>query len=175
MVQVTDKRPDGTAVAVEERQNGSLRTVVEKATTSEVFDLCTPYLLQGRTTDVRSRTDLMTVTVKVYAEGGENGMHAHMDEDHTFVVLEGEAEFHLETDENSRRLTRYQGVMIPKGAHYWFQACGDENLVMLRVGASASGFKQHARMTPDGREIPGDSLENKTVARIEKPGAGFGA
>jgi mannose-6-phosphate isomerase-like protein (cupin superfamily) len=175
MTQVMVTRPDGTNVAVEEEQNGSMRRVVEKAATSEVFDLCSPYLLQGRTTDVRSRTDLMTVTVKVYAEGGENGMHAHMDEDHTFIVLEGEAEFHLDSDENTKRLTRYQGVMIPKGAAYWFQALGDENLVMVRIGASESGFQRHARRTPDGREIPGDSAENKTVARVEKPGPGFGS
>ena len=175
MVQVSDRRPDGTSVAVNEQLNGSIRSVAEAASTSEVFDICTPYLLQGRTTDVRSRTDIMTVTIKVYAEGGENAMHAHQDEDHTFVVLEGEAEFHLDTDENTKRLTRYQAVMIPKGANYWFQARGDENLVMLRVGASPTGFKSHARMTPDGKEIPVASLENKTVERIEKPGPGFGA
>ena len=173
MVQVIDTRPDGTSVTVEEQQNGSLRTVVEKAASSEVFDLRSPYLLQGRTTDVRSRTDLMTITVKVYAEGGENAMHAHLDEDHSFIVLEGEAEFHLDTDENVVRLTRHQGVMIPKRATYWFLARGDENLVMLRVGASDTGFRP-TRVTPDGHDIPGNSAANKTVARIEKPGPGFG-
>ncbi len=132
----------------------------------EVFDLRSPYLLQGRTTDVRTKTELMRVAVKVYAGGGENAMHAHGHEDHTFVVLEGEAEFHLGTDENAVRVGRYQGVMLPKHAPYWFEAVGDENLVMLRVGTSDNGF-QHIHIQTDGRTIAGDSPENKTVERIE--------
>ena len=55
----TDTRPDGTTVTVQRRPDGSWREVVQQATTGEVFDLRTPYLLQGRTTDVRSRSKLM--------------------------------------------------------------------------------------------------------------------
>ena len=147
---------------------------IETEQASEVYDLRTPYLEQGRTTDVRARTDLMTVTVKVYAEGGENAMHHHTHEDHSFIVLEGEATFHLETDDNPKVVRRYEGVMLPKGANYWFQSTGEGNLVMVRVGALYPGAGI-GRLTPDGRDIPGDSLENKTVERIERPGRGFGA
>ncbi|MEA2642667.1 MAG: hypothetical protein QOF51_4061 [Chloroflexota bacterium] len=146
---------------------------IETKQKAEVFNLRTPYLDQGRTTDVRARTDLMTITAKVYAEGGENGMHHHTHEDHAFIVLEGEATFHLETDENTRVVRRYEGVMLPKGANYWFQSTGDENLVMVRVGATYPGAPT-GRLTPDGRDIPGDSPENKQVPRIERPGKGFG-
>jgi mannose-6-phosphate isomerase-like protein (cupin superfamily) len=168
-----DERPDGSIVRVERRPDGSWRSVVEQATAGEVFDLRTPYLQQGRTTDVRSKSALMQVSVKVYAGGGENVMHAHGHEDHTFVVLEGAADFHLGTDEHVVRVKRYQGVMLPKHASYWFQAVGDENLVMLRVGASDNGF-QRSRVAPDGHTIAGDSAENKTVERIERPNAYFG-
>lgn len=146
---------------------------IETKQAAEVFNLRTPYLEQGRTTDVRARTDLMTVTMKVYAEGGENAMHHHPHEDHSFIVLEGEATFHLETDDNTRVARRYEGVMLPKGVDYWFQSTGDGNLVMIRVGAYYPGIKAE-RLTPEGRSIPGDSLENKTVERIERPGRGFG-
>jgi len=153
------------------------------ASAAQVFDLRTPYLIQGRTTDMRSRTDLLTITMKVYAEGGENAMHCHPYEDHTFIVVEGQATFHLGSDENVRVLDKYEGVMLPKGAFYWFESSGNENLVMIRAGASdgkpASGLATDGvpvgRMTPDGRSIPGDSAENKTVARVERPGPGFGA
>lgn len=140
---------------------------------AEVFNLKTPYLKQGRTTDIRARTDLMTVTMKVYAEGGENGMHNHPHEDHSFIVLEGEATFHIETDDNMKVVRRYEGIMLPKRTNYWFQSTGDQNLVMIRVGAFYPGEKP-GRLTPDGRDIPGDSLENKQIERIERPGAGFG-
>src|SRR5678815_2366302 len=102
---------------------------------AQVFDLRTPYLDQGRTTDLRSKTDLMTIIMKVYAEGGENGMHNHPHEDHSFMVLEGEAVFHIETDDNTKHVGRYEGIMLPKGVNYWFQSTGGENLVMIRVGA----------------------------------------
>jgi mannose-6-phosphate isomerase-like protein (cupin superfamily) len=146
---------------------------VETRQASSVFNLRTPYLEQGRTTDVRAKTDLMTVTVKVYAEGGENAMHHHTHEDHTFIVLEGEATFYLESDDNAKVVRRYEGVMLPKGANYWFKSSGEGNLVMARVGAIYPDAP-HGRLTPDGRDIPGGSEENKSVERIERPGRGFG-
>jgi len=150
---------------------------------TQVFDLRTPYLDQGRTTDVRAKTDLMTVTVKVYAEGGENAMHCHPYEDHTFIVIEGQATFHLDTDDNARVVNKYEGVMLPKGAFYWFESSGDQNLVMIRAGANhprpapdaCDGSEPVTRMTPGGLPIPGDSPENKSVERVERPGLGFGS
>jgi len=140
---------------------------------AEVFNLRTPYLEQGRTTDIRARTDLMTITMKVYAEGGENAMHNHPHEDHSFMVLEGEATFHIETDDNVKVVGRYEGILLPKDVNYWFQSSGDQNLVMIRVGAIYPGSKV-GRLTPDGRDIPGGSEENKSVPRIERTGKGFG-
>ena len=148
-------------------------TTATRNKTAQIYDMRTPYLDQGRTTDIRAMTDLTTVMVKVYAEGGENGMHHHPNEDHTFLVLEGEATFRLETDDNTVVLKKYEGVMLPKGANYWFQSSGDINLVMARFGANDSG-QPIARLTPDGEEIPGDSEANKEVERIERAGPGFG-
>ncbi len=142
-------------------------------TTAQVYDLRTPYLSQGRTTALRAKTDLTTVMVKVYAEGGENGMHNHPNEDHSFLVLEGEATFRLETDDNTVVVGKWEGIMLPKHANYWFQSSGGVNHVMVRFGANDSG-KPTGRLTPDGREIPGDSMENKETERIERSGPGFG-
>lgn len=151
-------------------------------TDAQVFDLRTPYLAQGRTTDVRARTDLMTVTIKVYAEGGENAMHSHPYEDHAFIVVEGQATFHLGSDDNVKAVNKYEGVMLPKGSFYRFESSGSENLVMIRTGATTPLPARDAcdasepvrRITPSGRPIPGDSPENKSVERIEAPGRGFG-
>ena len=147
---------------------------VETKQAAEVFNLRTPYLEQGRTTDIRARTDRMTITAKVYAEGGENAMHHHLHEDHAFIVLEGEGTFFLESDDNAKVVRQYEGVMLPVGANYWFKSTGGQNLVMVRVGAIYPEAK-HGRLTPDGRDIPGDSEANKTVERIERPGTWFGA
>lgn len=146
---------------------------VETKQEAAVFNLRTPYLKQGRTTDLRARTELLTITAKVYAQGGENGMHHHPHEDHSFIVLEGQATFHIETDDDVRVVNRYEGIMLPKKTNYWFMSSGSENLVMVRVGAVYPGA-QSGRLTPEGHEIPGDSPENKEVPRIELPGKGFG-
>ena len=88
------------------------------ATRAQIFNLTTPYLLQGITSDERARTELLTVLIKVYASGGENRLHAHVHEDHSFIVLEGEATFHFDGEDNVRLLKPYEGVMLPKGTYY---------------------------------------------------------
>ena len=146
-----------------------------KTEVAQVFNLKTPYLKSGRTTENRSRTDNLTVTIKVYAEGGENAMHHHTDEDHAFVILEGEATFYVETDDNVKIVKQYEGIMLPRGVNYWFNSSGDRNLVLLRVGASLGDRGRLGRLRPDGIPLPADSEENKRGVRIELPGKGFGA
>ena len=87
-------------------------TLPAAATRAQIFNLTTPYLRQGITSDERARSELLTVLVKVYASGGENRMHAHVHEDHSFIVLEGEATFHFDGADNTRVLKPYEGVML---------------------------------------------------------------
>ncbi|MEE8517578.1 MAG: cupin domain-containing protein [Dehalococcoidia bacterium] len=134
-------------------------------------------LSQGRTTDVLARTDMTIVTAKVYAEGGENALHAHAHQDHGFFVVAGEATFHDE-DDNLTVVGPYDGILLPAGAYYWFQSSGEGNLVMLRFSSelSSNGGRERAddRMGIGGKPLPGNSIENKTVERIPAPGQFFG-
>jgi hypothetical protein len=114
--------------------------------------------------------------MKVCAKDGENAMHNHPHEDHSFIVLEGEAVFYIESDDNVKVVRRYEGIMLPKKVNYWFHSAGDQNLVMIRVGAFYPGEKP-GRLTPEGQDIPGNSLENRRGVdrkRIERPGTWFG-
>lgn len=70
---------------------------------------------------------------KVYSRGGENALHAHLQEDHAFFVLQGAVEFSF-GDGSTERAQKFEGVMIPKGTMYKFEAQGGENLIMLRMG-----------------------------------------
>jgi mannose-6-phosphate isomerase-like protein (cupin superfamily) len=150
---------------------------IETKTTAQVFDLRTPYLQQGITSEYRAQTDLLTVLIKVYSEGGENRMHAHQQEDHSFIVLEGEATFHLGNEDGTQEQVQvvrpYEGVMLPKGAFYWFQSSGEGNLVMLRVGASLPGTP-HGALYPDGEQKSRDQEPTARLERIVAPGPGFG-
>src|SRR5579862_1006961 len=92
-----------------------------------MFGLKAQLLDQGRTMDLLAKTDLMWAHIKVYAEGGENGLHTHDHEDHYFFVLAGEATFHTGVEETKRKVEKYQGILVPKGAFYRFESSGDEN------------------------------------------------
>lgn len=113
----------------------------ETPTDDGVFSLRTELLKQGITTDTRARTDHLRVTIKVYADGGENLMHSHNHEDHAFVVLSGQATFRVGTEDNVKVLNEWEGIMLPKDTEYLFTSTGpDGRLVMLRIGAAIPGI-----------------------------------
>lgn len=139
------------------------------------YSLKTPYMKQGRVTQLVAGTANMWIHTKVNAEGGENAVHCHLDEDHSFVVLEGEMSVFDEKG-NEMRLEKYQGVMIPKGAYYRYLNTGDGNLVVLRIGCGINAKPQggdEMRIRPDGKPLPAYTAENKTVPAIEMPGKFF--
>ena len=140
-----------------------------------VFSLKAQMLDQGRTDTVLAATEDLSVRLKVYASGGENGLHAHVDEDHVFVILQGSARF-FGPDEEEVDLSANQGIMMPKGMLYRFFATStDECLVMLRIGTP--NFQKQAkndRIDRNGKPMGGDSKANKKVPVVFKNGVYFG-
>ena len=108
----------------------------EAAVKPHVFSLKTPMVSSGTIDNFVAETDLMRLSVKIYAEGGENFLHTHTTEDHWFVVLDGEATFR-DPWEHSITLKQHQGIMLPRGCYYMFTNSGDHPLVMLRCGATS--------------------------------------
>jgi mannose-6-phosphate isomerase-like protein (cupin superfamily) len=136
---------------------------------TQLFSLRTPYMKQGRITQLVAETENMWIHTKINFEGGENEIHTHLDEDHSFIVLEGQMSVFDEKG-NELKVGKYQGVMIPKGAYYRYLNTGPENLVVIRVGAGVKGQKQggqEMRVRPDGKPLVASSEENKTVPPIE--------
>lgn len=96
-----------------------------------------PQLLEhGKTSTRLVRTDHLNSGVQVVAGGGETNLHAHSSQDEIWFVLEGEAAFYTEGDRLVAHLGKHQGLLIPHGAAYWFESSSDDNLVILRFGAS---------------------------------------
>jgi mannose-6-phosphate isomerase-like protein (cupin superfamily) len=136
---------------------------------AQKFSLRTPYMKQGRITQLVAETENMRIHTKINYEGGENEIHTHLNEDHSFIVLEGQMSVFDEKG-NELKIEKYQGVMLPKGAYYRYLNTGKENLVVLRIGAGIKGKAQGSvatRVRPDGKPLPADSEENKTVPPIE--------
>jgi mannose-6-phosphate isomerase-like protein (cupin superfamily) len=134
--------------------------LVQNSPDPQVYRVKTQLLSKGRTKELLAKTpDGMTVWIKCYAQGGENALHAHPGEDHTFVILMGKARFFGKDGEISE-LGRNEGIMIPRGAFYRFESCGDEPLVLLRIGTENEKLPV-PRIDPQGEPLPGKSKANK--------------
>jgi mannose-6-phosphate isomerase-like protein (cupin superfamily) len=142
---------------------------------ASAFKLRAQLLDQGRSETVLAAMANLTVRLKVYASGGENVLHAHSNEDHVFIILQGAAEFH---DEGGllASLGPNEGVSLPKGKPYRFHASSPEPLVMLRIGSpNESALGLEGRIGTDGEPMAGDSPQNKAgSARVFRPGAFYG-
>ena len=109
-----------------------------------------PQLLDaGNTEEPLAVADHLWVKIKVYAKGGENKLHAHPHQDHSFIVLDGRARFHGPRGEE-RELGRNDGIMLPAGSYYWFETISEEPLVILRLGATTGDGHPDARTMDDG-------------------------
>jgi mannose-6-phosphate isomerase-like protein (cupin superfamily) len=122
---------------------------------------------QGRTNQVLGATRHMNVVLKTYASGGENELHAHSNEDHLFVVMQGEAVFYGPRNE-TREVAKNDCVLVPANSYYWFIAKEDaEPLVMLRVGAAIDPDTDVlARIDAEGKPFDGYSEKNKEVPYV---------
>jgi mannose-6-phosphate isomerase-like protein (cupin superfamily) len=119
----------------------------EAAVKPEVISLRTQMVSQGFTRVLLAETDNSTFRIHCYGpKSGENGLHSHIDEDHVFVVLQGEAQFY-DLDGALPVLKKHQALMLPKGCFYSFANETDDPLVMIRFGASD-------KKLPEGRLDP---------------------
>jgi mannose-6-phosphate isomerase-like protein (cupin superfamily) len=155
-------------------QSSVARDSQQDAARPEFFRMRAQLPSQGRQDTPLAKTGHMTVILKTYAACGENELHAHPNEDHVFVVLQGRVEFHGPGGE-LRAIGQHEGVLLPAGTFYWFKAQGEEPLVMIRIGALAGeGGDIYHRINIKGLSMAGDSKENKEVPLILRDGAWFG-
>lgn len=139
----------------------------------QIVQLRTQLVSEGHTRHLLAETDLMTLRIHCYAPGiGENALHAHMKEEHIFLVLQGEAEFITgKGGERVINVGKHQGIVLPAGCYYQFRNCSDAPLVMARIGASTE--KQDTRLNPDGTPIPGRTHEQGAAQPVLIEGAFF--
>ena len=140
----------------------AMAKMAEKKTPS-FFHIRAQLPIQGRTNQVLGASPYMNVVLKTYASGGENEIHAHTNEDHVFVILQGAATFFGPRGER-REAAKNDCVLVPAGALYSFHACEGEPLVMLRVGAAIDPTTDVlARVDEHGAPFDGYSEKNKEV------------
>jgi mannose-6-phosphate isomerase-like protein (cupin superfamily) len=121
----------------------------EKKTAIKVFTFLDDDIRAGEGDINLPGSDELSGVIKRYAAGGENRMHSHPTEDHTFYVLEGEGTFHLDNDANVLLVGRNEAVHIPRGSSYWFESSGAEKLIILRTGTQLGSDR-----IIDGKLVP---------------------
>lgn len=132
-------------------------------TAPTVFNVAGQLLARGRTDTPLAATEDLSIRLKIYAEGGENELHAHPGEDHSFIVLQGQVRF-FDPDGEETVLGANQGIMLPRGNMYWFTAIEGEPLVMLWIGSpNYQKLPEIDRTDADGNPMRGDSKKNKSV------------
>ncbi|MCH8916559.1 MAG: cupin domain-containing protein [Alphaproteobacteria bacterium] len=123
----------------------------EDAVKPKFFTMAAQLLDAGNTETPLAVGEHLWLKIKVYAKGGENKLHAHPYQDHSFIVLDGRARFHGPRGEQ-RELARNDGIFLPAGSYYWFETIAEEPLVLLRVGAVMAPDKHpDTRITADGQ------------------------
>jgi mannose-6-phosphate isomerase-like protein (cupin superfamily) len=137
-----------------------------KTPPAETFKLRIQLLDEGSRSEMLSDTGNLKIKIRCYAAGGgENAMHAHHGQDHSFVVLQGQARFYGPQGE-VRDLGRNDGIMLPSGCYYCFENAGTEPLVVLRIESiTKDGGDPNVRLGMHGQQIEPHAVENNR----EKP------
>lgn len=144
----------------------------DKKIAPQIVQLKTQLVSQGHTRKLLAETELTTLRIHCYAPGvGENSLHAHLNEDHIFIVLDGTALFSALEGEIAR-VTKHQAIVLPKGCFYQFSNCAGVPLVMARFGASVEMADK--RIAPDGTPLAGRSSEKGYVEPVLIENAYFG-
>ena len=98
-----------------------------------------PQLLEsGKTVRALANSGAISCGVQVIAGGGETNLHAHKGNDAIWFVLQGAASFYTTEDRLVATVNKHEGLLIPREVPYWFESASEENLVILRFGASVA-------------------------------------
>ncbi len=104
------------------------------------------------------RSDILRGSVQVVREGGETNLHYHTKIDSLWMVLKGRARFYGPGEVVMGEFGPHEGVLIPRGARYWFESTGEEDLELLQVSAfSEAGAEKSGRTDASPRKRPRDA------------------
>ena len=81
------------------------------------------------------RSDIIRGVVQIWKKGGENNLHYHAGTDSLWMVLRGKARFYGPGDKLIGEFGPHDGVIMPRGARYWFENAEDQDLEILQVVA----------------------------------------
>jgi mannose-6-phosphate isomerase-like protein (cupin superfamily) len=156
------KRREALMAQAQVKEKEAAKVDLEGAPKASLFRLKIELLEKGSKTRLLARTDNLWMQIRCYSpHEGENAMHAHHYQDHSFVILQGTARFYGPLGE-VWNLGRNEGIMLPSGAYYCFENGGDDPLVVMRIASITRDVGDiNKRLGVKGEQIEPHSAENK--------------
>jgi mannose-6-phosphate isomerase-like protein (cupin superfamily) len=91
-------------------------------------------------------TKRLFATIQAHCEGGEVTLHSHTHMDGFWFALSGRVRFYSDHTTVFADIGPMEGVLIPRGEKYWFEAYGDEDLEIFQIECSDKEMsKEEAR------------------------------
>lgn len=109
----------------------------------QTFSYKTPdNLRNGKGIVQLAKSDIIRGRVQIVREGGENNLHSHKGMDGFWMVLRGRVKFYGPGDVEIGEFGQHEGILIPRGAQYWFESSDpNEPLEILQMAAFEKGVK----------------------------------
>ena len=134
-------------------------------TAYQTFSYKKPELKRGKGIVQLAGSDLIRGRVQVVSEGGENNLHSHRGMDGFWFVLSGRVKFYGPGDVVIGEFSKHEGILVPRGAEYWFESSGDEDLEILQMAAFEKGVKTE-RVDAAPQKLDVDSVKVDVITQV---------
>ena len=120
----------------------------------EVAKIRPPLVSRGKSNQNLVKAGALHVSMQVVSsDGGETNLHAHPGVDSAWLVVSGKAKFYTVNDRLIGELDKNEIISIPAGTPYWFEADGDENLVVMHITAKDPRHQGGTRIDYTPRDV----------------------
>ena len=111
-----------------------------------------------------AQSDIIRGRVQIVREGGENNLHSHTGMDGFWFVLAGKVKFYGPGDVLIGEFGKHEGILMPRGAEYWFESSGEDELEILQMAAFEKGVKV-SRVNAEALKLDPASIEVKDLQK----------
>ena len=133
----------------------------------QISKVRSPIVSRGKSNQQLVRAGALGVGVQcVSSDSGETNLHSHPGMDSAWMVMNGRAKFYTVNDRELGELDKNEIISIPAGAPYWFEAVGDDPLVILHITSRDQNLKGESRIDYSPRDVGGDNRVRELTGEV---------